>query len=491
MPVRGITFDLSSQAIAHGVQSRASAHIAADTMKQMRTKPLLAAPCTHEECACAPRPRSGTPSPISFALPSASTAAAAQQQQQQLSKANMRFVPAPQPPSQPPHAMTSSPLTGFTFGSLVATPALHTVDFALTTLTNFAPTPLANMAVNARARIGVPIAPSIEASDHDEIKCVYVDQYSVGDPAHRRSGCSRFAELVYAVVWHNEPYDVTDEHGRPKVFSTIIGKKGHYERFAASSHIFGFLVFAIYAIVRSIIPIASNVSGVLATVAAWTVAFVFLASTLYHCTSPDIHFAMVTRVLDYLAIYIGVVVGAVADLSIATNGFDNVPVVTIVDIPVAGGILALFFLWRRIRLSGTDTWVEDNSTVPKAVECTIGRGLYSKGHTDLYHAQLREASTFLITTAIFMSIPAAYSVFGTGVATGVTILQASAFLIAAGGMLVDRIFQWPNTSLVEGKHTYLACPQNCGCAMTAHGLWHLIAIVGAALTIAAREYALA
>lgn len=80
---------------------------------------------------------------------------------------------------------------------------------------------------------------------------------------------------------------------------------------------------------------------------------------------------------------------------------------------------------------------------------------------------------------------------GAGVATGFVLFQSGAFLVGAGGMLVDRILKFPNGRLVEGKTTCLACPETCGFALTAHGLWHILAIVGAALTLGAREFAMA
>lgn len=469
--VKGITFDLSSQAVARGVHQRTSANLALDTLDQIRKKPLLApsisAPnaCECNETNCNRlRPGVGV---------------------------NLKFVP---PPMIQANASSSSsvgvasapPQLRFTFNSLVTAPALKTVDFTLTNVTRFAPAPVANIAGNLRSKI----APAIRRVE--DVRCEYVDQYSVGDPDpnNRKRGWSRFWELVVAVLCKNVPHDIEAQLSRGMITSRIIGRTGHYERFAALSHILGFAGFAIYALIRSIVPIGDGVAAVLVTVAAWTTASVFLASTLYHCTSPDPDFAAVTRVIDYTAIYLGIVVGGVADLASATNGFDGVPVITIVDIPIAGVILALFFIWRRVRLSKDETWISDYSTVPIHVECTIGRGLYSKGHSDLHHTRLREASTFLITTAIFMSIPVAYSVLGVDVATVFVVLQSSAFLFGAGGMFVDRVLQFPNNRLIEGKSTYLACPKNCGCAMTAHGLWHLIAILGAACTIVAREYAL-
>ena len=168
---------------------------------------------------------------------------------------------------------------------------------------------------------------------------------------------------------------------------------------------------------------------------------------------------------------------------------DNV-VVTIVDIPIAGALLVLFFVWRRARVPKEHTWTEDFTTVPKTVECTLGRGLFSRGHVDLQHSQLRESTSLLLTGAYFMAVPAAVMTLGGQVAVVVVALQGVGFVLLIFGMALDKVFEWPNVQLVEGKQTCLACPTTCGCVLTSHGVWHIIALVSAACTVVAREYAI-
>lgn len=399
---------------------------------------------------------------------------------------------------------TSTPVTGrpvapasFTFSTMlgsapvggkanVGSAVFHTMDATLAGVSRFAPQPVADVALAWRRRIN----PDVLAKDE---RCQYVDQYSIGDPDHPAKGCcGRFCELLHGTLFSNVVPEsrLVDSKNEPLFFSALLGPTGHYERFSAWSHIAGFAGFAVYAIVRQIVAENRNsVEGVFASVAAWTIACVFLASSFYHSTAADPDFAMFTRIVDYAAIYIGLAVGATADIAVATRGFDNVPVVTIIDIPLAALLLILFFIWRRMRLPKDATWSADYDTVPKKVECTIGRGLFSRGHGDLHHSQLREATSLLLTASYFMTVPAAVMTLGSSIAIPVIILQAVGFAFAVGGMLLDRVLEWPNGALVEGRH---ACcyPNGCGCILTAHGVWHIIAIVSAVCTVVAREYAL-
>ena len=378
--------------------------------------------------------------------------------------------------------------------NLAATATLRTVDATLLGVARLAPRPVADVTLGWHRRINLdgPLAA-------DEIRCEYADQYSIGEEGDKKlSGVSRFCELLYGTLFRNKVpnsrlyfYDEKSNQIKERTRSKLLGDTGHYERFSTWSHIVGFVGFIAYAIVRQVV--AQNrdaVEGVLCSVAAWTIACVFLAASIYHGTAADVDYAMVTRLLDFVAIYAGLAVGATADIAAATRGPENVPVVTIVDIPIAAVLLVFFFVWRRLRVPKEVTWSDDYDEVPPRVECTVGRGLFSRGHGDLHHSQLREATSLLLTASYFMAVPAAVMTLGASVAIPVVLLQAVGFVFAVGGMLLDKILEWPNRALVEGRQ---ACcyPNACGCVLTAHGVWHLIALVSAACNVLAREYALA
>ena len=462
---RNITFHLPVCAVHAGVEERRTASIAANALAQVRSTPLLA----RRSCECADAGwASGTP---------------ALAPQQRLS---MRFVPPPPPAPLPfaaARAATGAPAAlsfAHMFGpSLV----LNTVDSALVGLAKIAPQPVADIALQWRPRHKPAVAP--------ELRCEYADQYEVGDPELRGelSCWRRFLELLHGVLISNPvPARILDKGA---LVSKLLGPTGHYERFSAWSHVVGVVGFAGYAIARQVVAERrASVEGVFASVAAWATALVFLASSLYHCTAPDREFASYTRFVDYAAIYTGLVLGATADIAAATKGFDNVPVVTIIDIPIAGTLLVLFFVWRRARVPTEDTWTDDFAHPPAATPCSLGRGLFSRGHVDLHHSQLREATSLLLTAAYFMTVPAAVMTLGGETAAVVIALQGAGFVLLIAGMLLDKVLEWPNVQLVEGKQTCLACPKTCGCVLTSHGVWHVIALVSAVCTVVAREYAI-
>ena len=160
------------------------------------------------------------------------------------------------------------------------------------------------------------------------------------------------------------------------------------------------------------------------------------------------------------------------------------------DIPLAAALVLGFFVIRRVRIPGDETWLPDFVAVPRNIECSIGRGLFSKAHYDLHHSQLRQSTSLLLTASYFLCVPAAVSTLGAEVAYPVLTLQVVGFALIFGGMLLDRILEWPNRSLHEGQGA--ACyPNSCSCVATSHGVWHVIALVSAACVVVAREWALA
>ncbi len=315
-----------------------------------------------------------------------------------------------------------------------------------------------------------------------------MDQYAVGNEAAPKRGLARFVELVYSVAISN---DTTGRLGR---VSTLLGPTGHYERMAYWSHVVGALLFICYAILRQ--ANAGNhatVEGGLTTAAGWVTAGVFLTSSIYHATAPDPHFAYVTRVLDYIAIYVGITTSTTADIAVATRGFQNVPVETVLDLPLAAGIIIVFFVWRRWLVPLEETWEEHQHRVnaKKRADCSLCIGLFSRGHCDGPHAHSRQATSLLIFANFFMSAPVAFALLGNEVASVVLALQIFGFVLVTFGMAVDRVLEWPDSHLLEEEDTCFACPKTCGGVMNSHAVWHVIAVLSAGCTVASREYALA
>lgn len=327
------------------------------------------------------------------------------------------------------------------------------------------------------------------------MECEELDQYTVGNPDVQKHTCARFCELLYAVAISNNPRLKTPTNTRPA--SILLGETGHIERLSFWTHFIGCFIFAIYALVRqSFVQTDSVVAEALTSVAAWTISAVFLTSSVYHATAPDLNFAMVTRVLDYAAIYVGIAVTTTADIAVATRGFQDVPYQTIVDLPISACLLILFFVWRRGMMSADSTWgswiIESPDDASQG--CLISMGLLSYGHKDLEHMQMRQATSLLLFANYFMVTPASFAVLGNGVTGVVLALQISGFVTVTFGMAIDRIFQWPDKRLVSGRTQCLACPSNgtppCGAVLNSHALWHIVALLSAGLTCVSREYAL-
>ena len=236
-------------------------------------------------------------------------------------------------------------------------------------------------------------------------------------------------------------------------------------------HIFGGVGFAIFAICR---PSGGNdVQHILTSLAAYSTSAVFFASSFYHVVSPDRFLSSFGRILDYSAIYTGITLSASADLAVLTKGFKNVPIVTIVDLPISCLVLIAFFALRRAQMTESSTWVE--------VEAIgVDNGLFNRAHEDLHHASLRKSTSLLICGSYFMSIPVALSVLGQDRSGLVLGLQIVAFVLLVSGMVVDRILE---------QGALLRFP-SLGCMLNNHALWHAIAILSAALNIFARELAL-
>ena len=473
MPAAGagrLAFQLSAADVAAGVRERTNATAAQRALHELRHAPIVRGGA------------GGAGAGGAIAGPS---------------RVSMRFAPAPAAHELPSPPQATSP---FTVATMVGTrPRCTLADCALPECEEHAvltaarrsrpPTPVG-------IPVGVPVAPpapvatgDLCSADPALTQCA--DQYAVKPWNARRPCFWRTLEVMHGVLVSNEldPERCAAQKGK---ISDLLGPTGHIERAAAWTHWVGAALFLAYAIVRQQVADTESGAGICASVAAWSVVVTMLSSSFYHSTAPDMTISLVGRFLDYSSIYLGLVTTALADIAVATNSFRDVPVLAAVDIPVAGGVIFFFFLWRRVRIPAHVTWTRDLSRVPRE-QCPLGRGLFKMQHFDLHHSQLRYATSVLLTAGYFAFAPAAFATFSIpdiGVILG---LQAVSFLVLSFGMYVDRVLMWPDTSLAAANRPeFPACIQctGCGCVMTAHSWWHVIAIASIALTCFAREYAL-
>jgi hypothetical protein len=200
----------------------------------------------------------------------------------------------------------------------------------------------------------------------------------------------------------------------------------------------------------------------------------FFGSTLYHVTTPDDDLAQIGRQVDFVAIYAGVATAFTADLCIATRSFSNVPLVAILDVPLAVTLTAAFFAYRRYVLPG-------EKTIVREFECSRV-GLFRRWHSDLDSTPVRHTTSLTVALFAFVLTPALFR--NLECAPTVVALQVSSFVIVLGGMLLDRPLSWPDVSMPK----WAVWPR-LGCIVTAHSLWHVAATTAGVLTVIAREMA--
>ena len=299
-----------------------------------------------------------------------------------------------------------------------------------------------------------------QAAD-DNSKCVE-DQYDIKNQ-----------NIVHAVLFHN---DSGQDH--PK---SLVGRFGHIERLSAWLHIIGGLVFAIYAPIRhTVIAKSNNTSQLLVTLASVGIAFCFLSSAVYHVTSPSRRLAYYTRQLDFLGIYSGIVLGSLADISIATRGFEGVGFLSILDLPLAAALTFVLFLIRRFNVREDETWKTFYN------KCSLG--LFRRTHLDINFAPVRASTSFILVTAFFTSTPSLFETLGSTNAGIILGLEILCFFTIVLGMYLDEK-QELDKVLSNGKQRWLSC-RNGGCVMSNHAFWHVLTLVGAVKATVSRELAL-
>lgn len=322
------------------------------------------------------------------------------------------------------------------------------------------------LAMPVLQRFGVAAPPSKKERTCDRGDDDENDQYTV-----------RNGNYFWSVLFKN---DTGRLHPR-----SLLGDFGHAERLPAWIHLIGGVAFGVYAIMRPIaITEEHTIAESLTTAAAFAVCFCFASSTIYHCTSPSRSLAFWTRQLDFLGIYTALAVGALADFAIATRSFQNVSILSIIDIPLACSLVAVFFFLRRGLTPSSDTWVSYLGG------CTVNFGLFRRMHLDRSHTGVRQATSFVLAVAYFTTVPAVFRNFGT--TNGITLLaiEIAALVVLVVGMVVDNGIVWPDISLARGKGpSFLAC-KGVGCVGSAHSIWHVLSVIATVKGAVGREVAL-
>tara|TARA_B110000971_G_scaffold221687_1_gene269910 strand:- start:14 stop:1096 length:1083 start_codon:yes stop_codon:yes gene_type:complete len=321
-------------------------------------------------------------------------------------------------------------------------------------------------------RLAKPVLQTFGFADKPEQKCERGD-----DEANDQYTIKNNQSMCWAVLCKNDT-------GRLHP-NSILGDFGHAERLPAWLHIVGGAVFLIYAILRPIVVTEEHtLAESLTTSAVVAVSFCFFSSAVYHITSPSQSLAFWTRQLDFLGIYTALAVGALADFAIATRSFQNVSIISIIDIPLACVLVGCFFFMRRGLTPSSETWASFLGG------CTLNFGLFRRMHLDRVHTGARQSTSFILAIAYFTTVPAVFRNFGS--TNGMTLLsiEIAALLALALGMVLDNGLVWPDVLMSRGKGPRFLVCKNAGCVGSAHTLWHMLTVVAAVKSSVGREVAL-
>ena len=283
--------------------------------------------------------------------------------------------------------------------------------------------------------------------------------------------------MCWAVLCRND-----NNRKHPK---SLLGDYGHLERLSSWIHLVSGVVFGVYAALRpTVITKEHTLAESFTTAAAVAMSFCFFSSTVYHITSPSERLAFWTRQLDFTGIYTAIAFGCVADFSIATRSFQNVSLISILDVPIAALIVCVFFLFRRGLLPSSDTWSSYLGG------CTATFGLFRRMHIDKAHTGARQATSFLLVTSYFVSTPSLFNTLGRPNAFVVVGIEIACLVSLVIGMVVDNAFVFPDKRLSEGKGPKFLVCKPCGCIGSAHAVWHIFSVIAAVKGSVARELAL-
>ena len=306
-----------------------------------------------------------------------------------------------------------------------------------------------------------------EKPGSNDPKCPQVDHYVIDDPK----------EAYYRVLFHHET-----KGDRSK---SVVGRWGHLERANAWTHIVAAAIFMLWAFVRPGVLDMSSFAAQLSGVSIVATAVMFGISVVYHVYGTVPGCAAIVRNLDHIAIYMGLSAAAVADLSLVTNDFRQLPFQSIADPLLAATVLTVYFSTRRFLVPHSET-----REFMYADKCSLG--LFRLQHSDLEHAGLRAAGSGALAFSWLLIAPAALQNLEPGVAAVWFVGAVFATMLLTIGMVVDN-FYFVDDAIASDSRRCLGACRSCnskelGCVMNSHAWWHIISFLSTSVLIAAREY---
>lgn len=319
-----------------------------------------------------------------------------------------------------------------------------------------------------------------EREHFDTLQCIEtdVDSYTIRDAS----------EAVRRVLFHNEPYE-EDDVKRKKIENnrrrdSLLGAYGHTERMNAWTHVIGALAFLVFSILRPIVKLdTSTVAGRLSAASSALTIVTFLTSSCYHIFGAVRALAPWLRMSDHGAIYLGMAVACTADVSIATNNFEDTPWQTVADAIFVAIFLLGFFLYRRRVLPVEQTEIAWG-------ECKLG--LFRFQHSDFEFGALRSAGYVVLSFGFLQLLPVYFHNLQSENALLIVVCNAIALALLVGGLLLDNVAIWPDIKYEEDfwhrKKPSLYCHnKDCGCIVTSHAIWHVCTLLSIATLTIGRE----
>lgn len=251
------------------------------------------------------------------------------------------------------------------------------------------------------------------------------------------------------------------------------------------------VVYFAYSTLRPLTPMGERHS-LASRLAAFSYAcFVvtFASSVVYHVYSANRFWSAATRLVDYFGIYLGIASGTFSDMAVVTRNLTGASWASMADVWIAMALLVVFFAVRRSTLS-----VEETRLAYMASKCSLG--LARSTNVDLEHSSLRAAAGTIMAFSWVLMVPSAFQTLEPECAWVFAGSRFVGTVILVAGMLLDNAILYPD-SWFEGNEP----PHTCVCysrargpgggwIMTAHALWHIIALVSTVVTTAGTEYVL-
>ena len=255
------------------------------------------------------------------------------------------------------------------------------------------------------------------------------------------------------------------------------------QRANAYTHLVAAVAFLIFGICRCVFFDWDSVSSVLSGCATFVAVVVFATSTCFHVYSAVPNLSYKLRVLDHSAIYISFAVANLCDVSIVTHHLENVPWQAVADPIFAALVLMVFFLYRRFVLPRSATEITYG-------EC--GLGLFRFQHSDLSHGALRSSGYAVLSFSFLLSIALAFKNLPYDAAEILAACNGSALVVLVAALLLDNVVIYPDRAYEKRFRQGLSpdlCfhSKTCGCAMTSHAIWHVLATLSIVILTTGRE----